>query len=168
MLTHTHATQRFAEKVRQIRARVPAVLARWGLHPKFARWRLAQDPSTGLVVLFGVLNKEYIAADPTTPFNDYFDPRVLFDLSDDLTLPVVSSDSEGFWYAFILDRGQLGPLPAREDLSSLDAKEPIAWVWHESGVVPAPPIKTASGPYHARSRFVRRRRYRHGTGSSRS
>ncbi len=168
MLAHTHGTQRFAGKVRQIRARVPAALARWGLRSKFARWRLAQDPSTGLVVLFGVLNKEYIAAHPTAPFNDYFDPRVLLDLSNDLTLPVVSSDSGDFWYAFILDRGQLGPLPAREDFSSLDAKEPIAGVWHPSGVVPASPIKTASGPYRARRRFVRRRRIPHGTGSSRS
>ncbi len=199
MLTHTHDTQRFAGKVRQIRGRVPAVLARWGLRSRFARWRLTQDPSTGLVVLFGVLNKEYIAAHPTTPFNDYFDPSVLLDLSNDLTLPVVSSDSEDFWYAFILDRGQLGQLPAPEDLSSLDANEPIARVWDESGVgedmtnldrpnehhedyqaladfqwtlkdtqvIPAPPIKTASGPHHAKPWFRRRRRIPHGTGSSR-
>jgi hypothetical protein len=145
MVTQTRDTQRFAEKVRQIRARVPTVLAHWGLRSKFARWRLTQDPSTGLVVLFGVLNNKYIAAHPTTPFNDYFDPRVLLDLSIDLTVPVVSSDSEGFCYAFILDRGQLGPLPARVDLPSLersqlfvgspDAKEPIARVWNKPMVV---------------------------------
>ena len=139
MVSQTRDSQRFAEKVRQIRARVPALLAHWGLRSKFARWRLTQDPSTGLVVLFSVLSNEYSAAHPTTPFNDYFDPRVLLDLSIDLTVPVVSSDSEGFCYAFILDRGHLGPLPARVDLPSLersqlfagspDTNEPSAGVW---------------------------------------
>ena len=56
MISQTRDTQRFAEEVRHIKASVPAILAQWGLRSKFARWRLTQDPGTGLVVLFGVLN----------------------------------------------------------------------------------------------------------------
>jgi hypothetical protein len=145
MVTQTRDSQRFAEKVRQIRTRVPTVLAQWGLRPKFARWRLTQDPSTGLVVLFGVLNNNCITAHTPTPFNDYFDPRLLFDLAIDLNVQVVSSVSEGFRYAFILDRGQLGQLPARVDFPGLEqsqllvgityAKQPIAVVWGRPIVV---------------------------------
>jgi len=145
MVTRRLDSQRFAEKVRQIRARVPTVLEQWGLLPKFARWRLTQDPSTGLVVLFGVLNNKYIAAHTSLPFSDYFDPRLLLDLAIDLNVQVVSSNSEGFHYAFILDRGQLGQLPTRVDFPGLErsqllvgityAKEPIAVVWGKPIVV---------------------------------
>jgi hypothetical protein len=110
MATQTGPAQRFAAKVRQIRAGVPAILAQWGLRSKFTRWRLTQDPSTGLVVLFGVLNNTFITEHTLTPFNDYFDPRLLLDLALDLNVQVESSSGEGFRYAFILDRGQL---PAR-------------------------------------------------------
>ena len=145
MVTQTRDTQRFAEKVRQIKAGVPAILAQWGLRSEFSRWRLTQDPSTGLVVLFGVLNNKYTAAHPSHAFSDYFDPRVLLDLAIDLNIAVVPSDSEGLRYAFILDRGQLGPLPARVDLPSLersqlfvgrpDTNEPLARAWDKPMVV---------------------------------
>ena len=145
MASQTRDSQRFAEKVRQIRARVPTVLAQWGLRSEFSRWRLTQDPSTGLVVLFGVLNNKYTAAHPSHAFSDYFDPRVLLDLAIDLNIAVVPSDSEGLRYAFILDRGQLGPLPARVDLPSLersqlfvgspDTNEPLARAWDKPMVV---------------------------------
>jgi hypothetical protein len=145
MVTQTLDSQRFAEKVRQIRVRVPTILAQWGLRPKFARWRLTQDPSTGLVVLFGVLNNTWITAHTPTPFNDYFDSRLLLDLAIDLNVEVVSSVSEGFRYAFILDRGQFSQLPAHADFPGLErsqlltcityAKEPIAVVWGKPIVV---------------------------------
>ena len=138
MVTQTPDSQRFADKVRQIKARVPPILAQWGLRSQFSRWRLTQDPSTGLVVLFGVLNNKYISAHPSALSSDYADPRVLLDLAINLNVPVVPSDSEGFRYAFILDPGQLGPLPAAVDFPNLersqllfgnpDAKDPIAWV----------------------------------------
>jgi hypothetical protein len=120
MVTRTIDSRGFAEKVRQIRARVPTVLAQWGLCSKFARWRLTQDPITGLVVLFGVLNNTLMTTHRSPPFNDYFDPRLLLDLGIALKMPVVSSDREGFCYAFILDRGQLGALPDRVDLPEVE------------------------------------------------
>ena len=131
----------FAERVRQIRARVPTVLAQWGLRSKFARWRLTQDPITGLVVLFGVLNNKIMTAHASPPFNDYFDPRILRDLGIALNMPVVSSAREGFCYAFILDRGQFGPLPDRMDFPDVERGQllagrpytiaPTTGVWHE-------------------------------------
>src|SRR5512141_1910183 len=67
----------FAQKARQIRAQVSKVLTKWGLLPRFKRWRLTQDPDTGMVVLFGILNDRYIATHTSIPFSDYFAPGIL-------------------------------------------------------------------------------------------
>lgn len=110
----------FDQKTRRIRSRVSKVLTKWGLLPRFKRWRLTQDPDTGMVVLFGVLNNGYIAAHTATPFSNYFDPRLLHDLADELQVQVVSCNSDGLRYAFILDRGQLGKLPTHIDFPYID------------------------------------------------
>ena len=145
MLTQTLNSHRFPEKERQIRARVPVVLALWGLRSKFTRWRLTQDPSTGLVVLFGVLNTPSITGHTSTLCNEYFDPRLLSDLAIDLDVQVMPSNNDGLRYAFILDRGQFGPLPARVDFPALErsqlllgspsTQEPMAGVWNKPIVV---------------------------------
>lgn len=111
---------RFHQRAKQIRARVPTMLSHWGLPAKFDRWRLAQDPGSGLVVLFAVLNSKYIANRTTTPFNHYFDPRLLRFLGNDLKVQVVSCNSNGLRYAFILDRGQIDRLPTHIDFPFLD------------------------------------------------
>jgi hypothetical protein len=105
----------FDQKARRIRTQVSTVLKKWGLLPRFKRWRLAQDPGTGVIVLFGVLNDRYIAMQTSIPFRDYFDPRVLHDLANKLQVQVVSCNSDGLYYAFILDRGQLSRLPTHID-----------------------------------------------------
>ena len=110
----------FAQKARQVRTRVSTILTRWGLMPRFKRWRLTQDPDTGMVVLFGVLNHRYIAAHTSIPFRDYFDPRVLRDLADELQVQVVSCNSDGLRYAFILDRARLGKVPTHIDFPFLE------------------------------------------------
>jgi len=110
----------FDQKTRRIRSQVSKVLTKWGLLPRFKRWRLTQDPDTGMVVLFGVLNNGYIAAHTSTPFSNYFDPRLLHDLADELQVQVVSCNSDGLRYAFILDRGQLGKLPTHIDFPYID------------------------------------------------
>lgn len=114
------------EKAQQIRAHVPTALTQHGLLPKFMSWRLAQDPSTGLVVLFGILNDKYIAAHTQTPFAAYFDPRLLHDLATDLQVQVVPSSNEGLRYAFILDWGQLGQRTAPVDFPSLQPDQLLA------------------------------------------
>lgn len=81
-------------KARQIKARIPILLSQWGLVPKFKRWRLAEDPATGMVVLFGELDSKYIVAHTTTSFNDYFDLRLLRDMETDLQVQVISSNNE--------------------------------------------------------------------------
>jgi hypothetical protein len=120
MTTQTIDLHPFDLRTRQIRAQVATVLKRWNLLPRFKRWRLAQDPDTGMIVLFGILNNGYIANHTTTPFGDYFDPRVLRDLANELQLQVVSCNTGGLRYAFILDRGQMAKLPTHIDYPFID------------------------------------------------
>ena len=120
MITQTIDPHHFDQKTRRIRAHASAILTKWGLLPRFKRWRLTQDPSTGMIVLFGILNNRYIATHTSIPFSDYFDPRLLHDLANELQLQVVSCNSEGLRYAFILDRGSLGKLPTHIDYPFLD------------------------------------------------
>jgi hypothetical protein len=149
MVTQIVDPNHFHQRVRQIKARVPVILSQWGLSPKFNRWRLTQDPETGLVVLFAVLNSNYIATHTATPFSDYFDPRLLNDLANDLHLQVVSCNSDGLRYAFILDRGQLDMLPTHVEFPFLDGDRLFVRVVYsdkpvlegmEQQITPAPPI----------------------------
>lgn len=110
----------FNQKTRRIRTQVAAVLTKWGLLPRFKRWRLTQDPDTGMVVLFGILNNRFIATHTSIPFSDYFDPRLLHDLANELQVQVVSCNSDGLRYAFVLDRGQIDILPTHIDYPFLD------------------------------------------------
>lgn len=121
----------FHQRAKQVRARVPVILSKWGLPPKFSRWRLTQDPETGLVVLFGVLNDTYIAAHTATRLSSYFDPRLLHDLADDLQLQIVSCNSDSLRYAFILDRGSLDRLPTHIDFPFLDGDRLLVGVVYQ-------------------------------------
>ena len=120
MITQTINGNPFNQKARQIREQVSTILTNWGLLPRFKRWRLTQDPDTGMVVLFAILNNRYIATHTAIPFSDYFDPRLLHDLADELQLQVVSCISDGLRYAFILDRGRFGKLPTHVDYPFVD------------------------------------------------
>lgn len=135
----------FDQQVRRIRATVSTVLTKWGLLPRFKRWRLTQDPETGMVVLFGILNNSYIAKHTSIPFSNYFDSRLLHDLSNELQVQIVSCNSDGLRYAFILDRGQLDELPTHVDYPFVDNGKVVARVVYKD--VPqsiAPPINTAT------------------------
>ena len=116
MINQTVDPHHFVRRAQQIKAQMPIILSQWGLLPKFKRWRLAQDPDTGTVVLFGVLDNKYIATHTTTPFSNYFDPRLIRDLAAELHVQVISSANDGLRYAFILERGQLDVLPAPAEL----------------------------------------------------
>jgi hypothetical protein len=120
MIIQTNNQNQFNQKTWRIRTQVSTILTKWGLLPRFTRWRLTQDPDTGMVVLFGILNYRYIATHTSIPFSDYFDPRVLHDLANELQVQVVSCNSDGLRYAFILDRGQLGKLPTHIDFPFMD------------------------------------------------
>jgi hypothetical protein len=136
----------FARKARQVRTRVSTVLTKWGLLPRFKRWRLTQDPDTGMVVLFGVLNNRYIATHTSIPFRDYFDPRVLRDLANELQVQVVSCNSGGLRYAFILDRARLGKVPTHIDFPFLEeGKIQVRVAYSElPPAVSAPPVEVAT------------------------
>ena len=153
MITQTIDPRHYELKVRRIRAQVSAVLTKWGLLPRFKRWRLTQDPSTGMIVLFGILNNRFIATHTSIPFSDYFDARLLHDLADELKMEVVSCNSDGLRYAFILSRGQLGKFPTHIDYPFLDGDRLLARVvyddqpvsgWVDPQTMPAPPIKVES------------------------
>jgi hypothetical protein len=131
MTTQTVDTEHFHQKARQIKARVPAILSQWGLPSKFNRWRLTQDPDSGMVVLFAVLNTRFIAAHTAAPFSDYFDTRLLHDLSNDLHMEVVSCNTDGLRYAFVLDRGQIDILPTHIDIPFLDNDKLLVQVVYE-------------------------------------
>jgi hypothetical protein len=115
MITQAVDPHHYFSRARQIKTRIPSILSQWGLVPKFKRWRLAQDPETGMVVLFGVLNNKYIATHTTTAFSDYFDPRLLHDLETELQVQVISSASDGLRYVFVLERGQIDIEPTHVD-----------------------------------------------------
>ena len=146
MAIQTLDSQHFPQKARQIRAQVAAILTRWELLPRFKRWRLTQDPGTGMVVLFGVLNSRHIAVHTSIPFNDYFDPRVLRDLANELQVQVVSCNSDGLRYAFILDRGKLNKLPTHIDFPYIENGKVLARVVYSANPpsIPAPLVDTAS------------------------
>jgi len=142
MIPQTIDSQNFVKKTRQIRARVSTILTKWGLLPRFKRWRLAQDPETGMIVLFGILNNKYIAEHTSTPFSNYFDPHLLHDLANELQVQVVSCNSDGLRYAFVLERGQLGKLPTHIDFPFVeDTKVLVRVVYGDtSQSVPVPTV----------------------------
>lgn len=144
-MTQTIDPGYFDQKVRRIRTQVTSVLKKWGLLPRFKRWRLAQDSSTGMIVLFGILNNKYIAAHTIIPFSDYFDPRLLHDLANEVQLQVVSCNTDGLRYAFILDRGQFGRLPTHIDYPFIDDGKLLVRVVYDNSPQPAsaPPVESA-------------------------
>ena len=94
-----------------------------------------------MVVLFGVLNNRYIATHTSIPISNYFDPRVLHDLANELQVQVVSCNSNGLRYAFILSRGQLGELPMHIDFPFIDNGKPLVRVVYGDNppAIPAAP-----------------------------
>lgn len=146
MTMQTIDPQHFAQTSMRIRAQVSIVLTRWGLLPRFKRWRLTQDPDTGMVVLFGVLNNRYIATHTSIRFNDYFDPRLLHDLANELQVEVVSCNSDGLRYAFILDRGELGKLPTHIDFPFIENGKLLVRVVYSDNppTMPAPTVDIAT------------------------
>ncbi len=137
--------RQFDQKARQIKAQVMSILPKWGLMPRFKRWRLTQDPETGMVVLFGILNNKYIAEHTSIPFSNYFDSRFLNDLANELQVQVVSCNSEGLRYAFILDRGRFGKLPTHIDYPFVDKGKVMVRVVFGEGLQPdpvPPPVET--------------------------
>jgi len=138
MIIQTNDQNQFNQKAWRIRTQVSKILTKWGLLPRFKRWRLTQDPDTGMVVLFGILNNKYIATHSSIPFSDYFDPRLLHDLTNELQVQVVSCNSDGLRYAFILDRGQLGKLPTHIDYPFVDNGKLSVRVVYSNIPQPAP------------------------------
>lgn len=145
MTTQTINSKQFDQKSQQVRDRVSTVITKWGLLPRFKRWRLTQDPDTGMVVLFGILNNKYIATHTSIPFSDYFDPRLLHDLANELQMQVVSCNSDGLRYAFILDRGQLDKLPTHIDFPYIDNGKLSVRVVYDEHTQPLPtaPVEIA-------------------------
>jgi hypothetical protein len=116
----------FEQEARRIRKKVSTILTKWGLLPRFKRWRLTQDPDTGMIVLFGILNSRYIATHTSIPFSNYFDPSLLDDLENNTQLQVVSCNSDGgLRYAFILARGSLAKIPTHIDLPFIVDDKPL-------------------------------------------
>jgi hypothetical protein len=146
MIIQTNDQNEFNQKAWRIRTQVSKILTQWGLLPRFKRWRLTQDPDTGMVVLFGILNNKYIATHTSIPFSDYFDPRLLHDLTNELQVQVVSCNSDGLRYAFILDRGKFDKLPTHIDYPFIDnGKLLVRVVYSEaSQLVPTPPVDIAT------------------------
>jgi hypothetical protein len=138
MMTQIIDPRHYDQKTRRIKTQVAAVLTKRGLVPRFKRWRLSQDPDTGMVVLFGILNNSYIATHTTIPFNSYFDPRLLHDLANELQVQVVSCNSDGLRYAFILDRGSVGAIPTHIDYPFVDNGRLLVRVVYRDSPQPVP------------------------------
>jgi hypothetical protein len=151
MTLQTIDPRHFAQKARRIRAQVSTVLTKWGLLPRFKRWRLTQDPGTGMIVLFGILNDRYIATHTSIPFSHYFDPLVLHDLANELQVQVVSCHSDGLRFAFILDRGDLGKLPTHIDFPFVENSKLLVRVVYSDNppARSAPPVDIATVDDHS-------------------
>ena len=108
MITQTVNPHHCISRAQQIIAQIPSCLSQWGLLPQFKRWRLVQDSETGMVALFGVLDNQFITQHTTALLGDYFDPRLLHDLTTELNVQVIGSSNDGLRYTFILERGQPG------------------------------------------------------------
>ena len=91
-----------------------------------------------MVVLFGILNNIFIAEHTSIPFSDYFDPRFLHDLANELQVQVVSCNSDGLRYAFILDRGSFRKLPTHIDYPFVDKGKVMVRVVFGDGYQPDP------------------------------
>jgi len=141
MTRQTIDPDHFDQKARWIRAQALTILTKWGLLPRFKRWRLTRDPDTGMMVLFGILNNEYIARNTSIPFSNYFDSRLLHDLADELQVQVVPCNSDGLRYAFILDRGQIDILPTHIDFPFIDDGRLLIRVVHRNDLAS---VKTAT------------------------
>jgi hypothetical protein len=151
-MTQITDPRHFDRQVRRIRSTVSTVLTKWGLLPRFKRWRLTQDPQTGMVVLFGILNNNYIAKHTSIPFSNYFDSRLLHDLSNELQVQIVSCNSDGLRYAFVLDRGKLDILPTHVDFPFVDnGKVAVRVVYENIPKSLAPPVNESMPNDH---RFV--------------
>ena len=98
-----------------------------------------------MVVLFGILNNRYIAAHTSIPFGDYFDPRLLHDLANELQLQVVSCVSDGLRYAFILDRGRFAKLPTHVDYPFIDNGKVLVRVVYGDKPQPASTLAAETG-----------------------
>ncbi len=149
MITQTIDQHPYNQKVRRIKAKASVLLTNKGLLPRFRRWRLTQDPDTGMIVLFGILNNRYIATHTSIPFSDYFDPSLLHDLANELQVQVVSCNSDGLRYAFILDPGSLDRLPTHIDYPFMEGGKPSVRVVYKDQrlmglnnqqTTPAPPV----------------------------
>ncbi len=136
--TQTIDPHHYDQVTRRIRSQVSTVLKKWELLPRFKRWRLSQDPDTGMVVLFGILNNAYIASHTSIHFKDYFERPLLNDLANKLQVEVVSCNCDGLRYAFILERGALDRLPTHIDYPYLEGDKVFVRVVYDEQ--PAPPI----------------------------
>lgn len=141
MITQTIEARNYDREARWIKSRVATILTKWGLLPRFKHWRLVQDPETGMIVLFGILNNNHIATHTSIPFSDYFDPRLLHDLSSELRIQVISCNSDGLRYAFILDRGQFDSLPTHLEYPIVDNGRLAVRVVYDDNR-PLPPLET--------------------------
>src|ERR1051325_3310604 len=146
MRTQTGSANHFNQRARQIRDQVSTILTNWGLLPRFKRWRLTQDPDTGMVVLFAILNNRYIATHTSIPFSDYFDSRLLHDLANELQVQVISCISDGLRYAFVLDRGQFSKIPTHIDYPFIDNGKVLVRVVYGDNpqTMPTPPADDAT------------------------
>lgn len=145
-MKQTIESHHFEQEARRIRTQVSTILTKWGLKPRFKRWRLTQDPDTGMIVLFGTLNNSYIATYTSIPFSNYFDPRLLDDLAKNMQLQVVSCNIDGgLRYAFILNRGSLGKIPTHIDFPFVDNDKLMVRVVYSENLqsLPAQPVNTA-------------------------
>ena len=151
MIIQRNDQNQFNQQAWRIKTQTSTILTKWGLLPRFKRWRLTQDPDTGMIVLFGILNNQYIAAHTSIPFSNYFDPRLLHDLTTELQVQVISCNSDGLRYAFILDRGQLGKLPTHIEIPSIDEDKLLVRVVYADTpqAPPLPPVDTGAIDDHA-------------------
>ena len=112
----TATLDHFHEKAHRIMRLTRATLeAKFQVPPERLSGELIRDPDTGMVVLYACLDHGYLLRHNAQPFQTFLSKNLLHDLETVARVPAFPSNSDGVRIAFVLNQGNIKPLPTKAD-----------------------------------------------------